>query len=71
MRTPRNRWMEVALAAVPLLTTIELFSVADVAISRSVTTFLIFAMTYLGLQRVCSALVDIAVIGYRGSAASR
>lgn len=70
MRATRNQWMEVTVAVVPLFTSIELFSLADVAISRSVATLLIFAMTYFALQRVCKALVDIAII-CRGSAASR
>jgi hypothetical protein len=62
MGTKRNQWIQGAVGVAALLSAIQLFSLADVSISRSVATVLMFATSYFGIQRLYSALLDVALI---------
>jgi hypothetical protein len=65
MDIPRNRWIEGAVTAAALFSAIQLCSAVSMPLSRSLSSLLLFASSFFGIQRIYSAVIDILIIVFK------
>jgi hypothetical protein len=65
MDIPRNRWIAFAVTVAAVLSAIQLCSAVSMSPSRSIASFILFATSYFGIERLLSALLDILIIVFK------
>jgi hypothetical protein len=57
--TLRNRWTAFAVTVAALFSAIQLCFAVSMPPSRSIASFILFATSYFGIERLYSAVLDI------------
>ena len=65
MDIPRNHWIAFAVTAAALFSAIQLCFSVSMPPNRSVASFILFATSYFGIERLYSAVLDILIILFK------
>jgi hypothetical protein len=61
----RIRWIDVAVSAAAVLSALELCNAVSMPVSRSIASALLFASSFIGIQRIYSAVIDVLIILFK------